>query len=225
MKSFTRMSVGIALVAALLVGTPVLAHSNGKKHDDNRSSVSIPFHKKLMVNATGNISLNGTVKSVAPSSFVVESWGGLWTVTVNADTKFGANLGTSSIKVGNEVYVKGAASTSNLTIVASRVDDTTSIKTLAQQKKDGKKLEKELSKFQKNLKGSATVQSTASSSLSVKGKKGTYTVSTDANTKVYSKSWTPLSFADIKVGHVVETFGSTTSATNVHAALILDLSL
>jgi hypothetical protein len=191
------------------------------------TSAKMPWHTTLMVKTTGKVHATGQVGSVSGNTFTLNLWGGTWTVQTDATTKFSGKAVLTAFKVGDQVKVEGTVSGSSTTIIAKHITNTNAVKAMKQHKKEAKKIVKELKgSIQTTINGLGSVLSIGSTTLQVKtGTSTNVTVETDVNTKYYSKSWLPINFADIKIGHNIGVAGSTTSSTTLKAALIHNLSL
>src|SRR4051812_1100272 len=77
----------VALTGALVAGNVALANT-GEAHANTRSSIHMPFLKRLEVNAIGHITAQGQVQSLSANSFTVKMWGGIWTVKTTASTTY-----------------------------------------------------------------------------------------------------------------------------------------
>lgn len=236
MKTLTYSGLTLVLAIAILAGS---AQSVEAKSHKVHASTTIPFKMKLQVALSGKAHLTGKVKSVSGDSFKLSSWGGTWAVTTATDTKFAHKGSVSLIKPGDYVQVHGKVSSAQaMTLEAQHINNKSF-------KKDTKNLDKKLGKLFKGNDDEkprksyatttdalkvATVQSvsTSNNSLSVKLQNGiSYLINTSGLTKYFNRALNPINFSDIKAGHDIAAYGTTTpgSTTTLNATIIHDLSL
>lgn len=239
MTKLTYSGLTLVLAIAILAGS---AQSVEAKSHKVHASTTIPFKMKLQVALSGKAHVTGKVESVSGDSFKLSSWGGTWTVKTASDTKFSNKGSVSLIKVGDYVQAHGKVlSAQAMTLEAQHINNKSF-------KKDTKNLDKKLGKLFKGHKGDdekpgkayatttdalkvATVQSvsTSNNSLSVKLQNGvSYLINTSGLTKFFNRALNPINFSDIKAGHNIAAYGTTTTAgssTTLNATIIHDLSL
>lgn len=227
MNKITKAGMTLVIAGALAAGnfTIVSAHTG-------TTTPGLSFAQRIMVRVNGKVVAAGTVQSLTSDGFTLSTWGGVWTVKTATSTKFSLKTGLSAVKVGDVVTVSGTVSKDSPTVItAAKVEDKAVLKASHENKKEAKKEIKELRKGDKGpgmLRGGATVQSIVGTTITLQGKNAstTRTITTDANTKFYSKAWLPITLGDIKVGDILKPFGNkATTSLSLHAALIQDLSL
>ncbi|MDQ3014631.1 MAG: DUF5666 domain-containing protein [bacterium] len=239
MKKLTYSGLTLVLAIAILAGTAGTVEAKSTKV---HASTTIPFKMKLQVALSGKAHLTGKVESVSGDSFKLSSWGGTWTVKTGSSTKFSNKGSVSLIKVGDYVQVHGKVLNAQaMTLEAQHINN----KSFKKDTKNlDKKIEKKLGKLFKGHKDDdklyasstdalkvATVQSvsTSTNSLSVKLQNGvSYLVNTSGLTRYFNRALNPINFSDIKAGHNIAAYGTTTTAgstTTLNATIIHDLSL
>ncbi|MBI3627605.1 MAG: hypothetical protein HY220_02575 [Candidatus Sungbacteria bacterium] len=124
---------GLITTASLfaLIG---VALADNKMMDDSLHGSMMPSSVMMMhpprpmvltVSNSGHGLLRGVVTSVATSSISVASWGGIWTVTMAANTTIVPSNGLSGIAVGDYVGVSGGVSGDSPMINAEYLRDWT----------------------------------------------------------------------------------------------------
>ncbi len=218
MKKITYSGLTLVLAIAILASTVTVAEARTKAN----ASTTIPFKMKLQVALSGKAHVTGKVESMSGDSLKISTWGGTWTVTTATSTKFNNKGSLALIKVGDYVQVQGKVSNAQaMTLQAQHINDKSF-------KKVAKKTRMELSHASStDMVRGATVQSVATSSLTVKLHNGvSYLINTSGVTKFFSKALNPITSSDIRTGHTIAAYGSTTSSTTtLNATIIHDLSL
>jgi hypothetical protein len=200
---------------------------------------------RLQVANKGNVRILGKVATTTSNGFSLVSWGGTWNILTSSSTKLTNKGSLSLVKSGDIVRVQGTVSTSSpTTIIAKLIQDRSFKKGKKVENKDEPEGMKHLREiFTGKNKGTstastsdalkiATVQSIATGNasttgaFSVKLQNGTVmTITATPQTRFFNRSLNPIAFSDIKIGHVLAAYGSSTSSTSLNAAIIHDLSL
>jgi hypothetical protein len=229
MKKITYSGLTLVIAIAIIATATPVAEAHSKNSDKNFASSTLPFKMKLEVALSGKAHVTGKVESISGDSFRLSTWGGVWTVKTATSTKY-SNKGTLAlIKVGDYVQVQGkVSSTEATTLEAQHINDKSFKKEMKKNKDLLKSLNKKHHASSTDAVRVATVQSvaTSSNSLSVKLHNGlTYLINTSSATKFFNRALNPINFSDIKTGHSIAAYGTTTSSTTLDAAIIHDLSL
>jgi hypothetical protein len=220
-KGTAMAGTAVIAIALLLSGNAVYAKTEGNVHGSAKVSLMGSLFTRLHVNKNGKAVISGSVQAVQTDGFTISTWGGVWTVKTTADTKYSFKGTLSNVVVGDQVLVNGTAATSSQTIIAKHIED----KTFKQTKKEDRKDRNEIRFNAQVVLRGGSVATTSSSSFDLVNGASTTTVNTDTNTKYYGMHWAPISFTDIKTGHNVNVYGTTTGTTSVTASLIHDLSI
>ena len=161
--------------------------------------------KTVVVRGTANpfMSVEGTVKSVSGTSFVVTAKAGDITVNTDANTvveKDEHKATVADIKVGDRVEAQG-----------TRVDATTML---------AKAIEDESAGGTQFTDVEGTVKSVGTNSFVVTTRKGDVTVNVDANT-VITRDGQTITLADLKAGDLVAAAGTPVDATTMLAKTVV----
>jgi hypothetical protein len=235
MKKITYSGLTLVIAIAIIATATPVAEAKSKDSTQAHASTTMPFKMKLQVALSGKAHVTGKVESVTGDSFKVSTWGGQWTIKTSTSTKYSSKGSLSLIKVGDYVQVQGKVSnTEAMTLEAQHINN----KSFKKEVKNNKNVLKFLKRGDDDRKGHhasstdalklATVQtvSTSSNSLSVKLQNGlTYLVNTSGATKFFNRALNPITFSDIKAGHNIAAYGTSTSSTTLDAAIIHDLYL
>jgi hypothetical protein len=235
MKKITYSGLTLVIAIAIIATATPVAEAKSKDSTEIHASTTLPFKMKLQVALSGKAHVTGKVESISGDSFKISTWGGTWTVKTATSTKYSSKGSLALIKVGDFVQVQGKVSNAEaMTLEAQHINN----KSFKKEVKNNKNILKFLKGDNDDRKGHhasstdalklATVQtvSTSSSSLSVKLQNGlTYLINTSGATKFFNKALNPITFSDVKAGHTIAAYGTTTSSTTLDASIIHDLSL
>ncbi len=184
----------------------------------------------------GKVLLRGNVMSVGQGMLTVKSWGGTWTVKLNAGAEvlpkvLGVNGDLSKFMIGDYVGVQGfIAPNETLVINAHTVRNWTERRELKDDRKENLDLMKQKRDDDKKndqmtgkiIEGTATAVASSSYTVAHDGK--VTTVVTTSATKFVNKNWNTISASDIQVGDKIRAFGNL-SSTTLTAEVVRDVSI
>ncbi len=182
----------------------------------------------VQVGPKGNILLRGTIASVTAGTITVQSWGGVWTVSIPSSATVLPAAATdyaSQFKTGDFVGVEGSVATdANWTVNATIVRDWTYRAALSSQEKANVQSAQGIrSSAPRDYIGTASGMSGSSFTLSA-ANGTTYAVNTAANTEIVNRVWATLPFSGITNGDSVRVYGVDANGT-VTAQIVRDVTV
>ncbi|PIR89128.1 MAG: hypothetical protein COU07_02770 [Candidatus Harrisonbacteria bacterium CG10_big_fil_rev_8_21_14_0_10_40_38] len=225
---------GVILASGIAFGTFAASAKNQPLLEDTLSF----FSRKISATAIGQAwfangevyaMLRGQVTEVHPTSnsFVLNAFGGKWTVSVSSDTKFiGEGFDITKLNSNDLLEIRGVVSTtSDLSIEAKSVKVWTTVG--RDDKKDEKpeKTTPTVQPFGRSYPGTLGTMSVNEKSFLFTTENGkTYTIQLTDITAILGKNSQKISFGDMNSGDKVRVFGKLEGNT-ISARIVRDLEI
>jgi hypothetical protein len=215
---------GLALAFVFAAGVhPMSASADG----ENGGTIS-QTQTVVQVDSSGRALLRGTIDAVNGRTLTVKSWGGDWTLNVNASAEIlPASVGQdlTQFKNGDFIGVQGIVSqTAVWTIDASVVRDRTLEQTMIQQRQENIQNEHDV-KGAGPMNFQGTVSNLNGSSFMLTTQDGaTFTVNIAAGAQIMNVTRLTLPLVSIANGNTVRVWGTNASGT-ITAQIVRDLSI
>ncbi len=196
LSKFMRKNKKVALASAIILGgmllsSPILAQDNnnglGNNKDDKEGQ-----QQMVNVNASGRVTLRGTLDSIGTNTLTIKSWGGIWNINIATSTKLVRNFGGASnlseFQKGDWVSVQGKINDSAAWTIDATIVKNSSIQA-------------------KNADFSGIISNMSSSTFSLTtAKRGTVQVTVNADAKIIVDHKTGV-ITDLKNGMVAKIKG------------------
>jgi hypothetical protein len=228
MQKFHRTLATLLLVTVLFgMGTQFAQAKNRDNENESRGkghkSITLPFRMRLQIAMSGKASLVGTVESVSGTTFRINSWGGVWTVTTDSNTKFGKNESVAQFTVGDSVKVEGKVSTTTTLAILAKKIENKNIRNNGTHTGTSSPATTTPVTTEVRI---GTVTSVGSTTLDIRQSNGKTSIFTITSlTRFFNSQLQSISQSQILTGHNVAAYGTTTNSSSLNVVVIHDLSL